>query len=254
VPAPVPQPLPVAPPEPATHGYFVGAISLGASGYYGEALLTVDGLVRIYIGGPWDPIAASRGRQFIGRLEFLAGEAHGTGFLLEQECSSAAPCEPEPAEITIATATRSELSGAIATANGNEVWSFDMSWPTFTYLEPATLELAAGQYSEQLATFALGAVMNVYGDGRFFFQSPSSGCIGNGVLTPHLDGTSNVYDATLLVENCTDEGSNGELEGLATRTIGGGWDDWGDWLILWLSTPQGAQAPQALVMWGSRIP
>jgi hypothetical protein len=251
---PPPPPVAVAPPEPATHGYFVGAISLGAADYYGEALLTVDGLIRVYIDGPFDPSAASRGRQFAGLLEFLDGEAHGTGFLLEQECSSAALCEPELAEITITTATRSELSGAITTANGNEVWSFEMSWPTLTYLEPATLELAAGQYSEQLAAVAIDAVINVDGEGRFFFQSPSSGCVGNGVLTPHLDGTSNVYDATLLVENCTDEGSNGALEGLATRTIGGAWDYWGDWLVLWLSTPEGAQAPQALVMWGSRIP
>ena len=131
-----------------------------------------------------------------------------------------------------------------------------MGWPTVTYLEPATLEFASGQYTETLAEAARDAVINLDSGGRFFFQSPQSGCVGNGTLVPHADGIFNVYDVALLVENCASghEESNGEFEGLATRTVGGGWDYWGDWLVLWLSTPETAPVPQAFVMWGSRIP
>lgn len=251
-----PPPPPVVPSEPATHGYFSGGVDIGPSNYYGEALLTVDGLVRIYLAGPFGAYDSAGSRQFTGRLEFVAGQARGAGIVLKQECQTASTigaCLAEPAEISITTATRSLLAGRITMANNGEVWSFQMGWPTATYLEPATFELAAGQYSEELVGLAIDAVINVDSNGRLYFQSAHSGCVGNGTLTPHLDGTFNVYDVTLLVENCASgyEATNGEFEGLATRTIGD-WD-WGDWLVISLSTPDGAPTPQAFVMWGSRI-
>jgi hypothetical protein len=249
-------PPPVVPSEPATHGYFSGTISVGGFDYYGEALLTVDGLARIYLAGPFGAYDSAGSRQFTGRLEFIAGQAHGAGVVLRQECQTAntiTVCRADPAEISITTATRSVLAGQIAMTKSGEVWLFQMGWPTVTYLEPATLEFAAGQYSEELAGLAIDTVINVDGNGRLFFQSARSGCVGNGTLTPRLDGTFNVYDVALLVENCVSgyDSTNGEFEGLATRTIGD-WD-WGDWLVISLSTPDGAPTPQAFVMWGSRL-
>jgi hypothetical protein len=257
--APVPPPPPVVASEPTTNGYFSGTIFVGGFGYYGEALLTVDGLVRIYLAGPFGAYDSAGSRQFTGRLEFVGGQGRGAGVVLKQDCQTAgtnAVCLAEPAEISVTTATRSQLAGQIALTNNGEIWSFQMRWPTTTYLEPATLEFAAGQYSEQLTGLAVEAVVTVDGNGRVFFQSARSGCIGNGTLTPHLDGTFNVYDAALRVENCSSgyDSGNGEFQGLATRTIGDPWSDWGDWLLIWLSTPDGTTMPQAFVMWGNRIP
>jgi hypothetical protein len=131
---------------------------------------------------------------------------------VKNECSGASGvCSAEPAELSITTATRSALSGEIAMTNSHEVWSFEMGWPTATYLEPATFQLAVGQYSEELAELAIDAVISVDSGGRLFFQSAYSGCVGNGTLTPRSDGTFNVYDVALLLENCGDDVRNGEF-------------------------------------------
>jgi hypothetical protein len=131
-----------------------------------------------------------------------------------------------------------------------------MYWPTWTYLERASLGFAAGLYEERLAEFADdgSVIVSVDSAGRLFFQSARSGCVGNGVLAPHLDAEFNVYDVTLTIASCTSvyEYLNGEFEGLATRTVGGGWDDWGDWLVFWL-TSAGTPTRAAMTMWGSRI-
>jgi hypothetical protein len=228
-------------------------------GHYAEALLTVDGLVRIFVDGVPGSTNTLGSRQFVGRLEFTDGQAYGTGAVYTQGCDQTGASTvcggAVPAEVAITTATRSLLLGEI-TLTGGEVWSFQMGWPTVTYLEPAALELASGQYTEALAKAAYEAVITVDSGGRLFFQSPQSGCVGNGTLAPHSDGIFNVYDVVLLVENCASgyESSNGEFEGLATRTIGGAWDYWGDWLVVWLSSPETAQVQQAFVMWGSKIP
>lgn len=258
-PAPVAVPPP-PPSEPATHGYFAGSIFVGGSyGSYAEAMLTVDGLVRIYVDGVPGAPNTLGSRQFVGHLEFTDGQAYGTGLVHTQGCDqtgAATVCGGAvPAEVAITTATRNLLLGEI-TLTGGEVWSFEMGWPTVTYLEPAALEFASGQYTEVLASAAFDAVVTVDSGGRLFFQSPESGCVGNGTLVPHGDGTFNAYDVALLVENCASgyESSNGEFEGLATRTIGGAWDYWGDWLVAWLSSPETAQVQQAFVMWGSKIP
>ena len=245
---------PATSPEPATHGYFSGSVE----GHYGEALLTVEGLIRIYVDGVPGAPDTLGSRQLVGRLEFTDGEAYGTGLVHTQGCDqsdgSTVCGGAEPAEVTITTATRDALLGEITLASG-EVWSFDMRWPTVTYLEPATLEFASGQYTETLAEPALDAVISVDSDGRIFFQSPQSGCVGNGGLVPHAGGAFNVYDVELLVESCASgyEAGNGEFEGLATRTVGDPWSYWGDWLVLWLSTVESAPVPQAFVMWGLRI-
>jgi len=253
--APPTSPPPVEPPQPATHGYFVGSIE----GSYGEALLTVDGLVRIYISGVPGASDTLGSRQFVGHLQFTDGEASGTGLVYTQGCdrSNEQPVcgGAAPADVTITTATVAALIGAL-TLSGDEVWPFEMSWPTYTYLEPATPQFVSGQYTEARAESALDSVINVDSEGRFFYQSPLSGCVGNGSLAPHAEGTFNVYDVDLLVESCASgyEASNGEFAGLATRTVDDSpWGYWGDWLVLWLSTAETVGTPQAFVMWGSRL-
>ena len=257
VPAAAPPPTPS---EPATHGYFAGGMFVDDSGgHYAEALLTVDGLVRIFVDGVPGAPNTLGSRQFVGHLEFTDGQAYGTGLVHTQGCDQTGASTvcggAVPAEVAITTATRNLLLGEI-TLSGGEVWSFQMGWPTITYLEPAALEFASGQYTEVLAKAAYEAVITVDSGGRLFFQSPESGCVGNGTLAPHGDGTFNVYNVALRVENCASgyESSNGEFQGLATRTIGGAWDYWGDWLVAWLSSPETAQVQQAFVMWGSKIP
>jgi len=244
-----------APPEPATHGYFIGSVR---DVYAGEALLTVEGLARIFIDGVPGAPDSLESRQFVGHVEFTDGEAYGTGLVYAEGCTdgtASTVCgSPVPAELTITTATRAELIGEIVLPGG-EAWPFYMGWPTLTYLEPATGELASGQYTETHAEFALDAVINVDSDGRFFFQSPQSGCVGNGSLMPHADGAFNAYDVALVVANCAAgfEASNGEFEGLATRSMDGPWGYWADWLLMWVSSVATEPVPQAFVMWGSRI-
>ena len=251
-------PPPPVPDEPATHGYFSGSIVADGGLYYSEALVTADGFIRVFVSQAPDAYDSANSRQFVGQLEFDAGQAAGLGNVYTQECEDGGAVSAcgsvVSAAVSITIATRSMLAGAITILGEDEVWPFGMGWPTHTYLEPATLGFAAGQYEETLAKFARFAVINVDGGGRIFFQSSDSSCVGNGTLTPHSDGAFNVYDVVLLVENCRDgfESRNGRFEGLATRTFDD-WGEWGDWLVLWLSTPEGTPVPQAFVMWGRRL-
>jgi hypothetical protein len=110
------------------------------------------------------------------------------------------------------------------------------------------LQHLRGILSERYAAFARNepVVIDIDG-GRLFFQSPSSGCTGNGELTPHDDGRYFVFDVALTVENCsaTYADLNGRFEGLATTTQGGYWD-YDNWLVMLLSTP--GASPSALLM------
>ncbi|MEN8260757.1 MAG: hypothetical protein ABFS02_09265 [Pseudomonadota bacterium] len=251
---------PPRPSEEAWHGYFSGTVFDGENARYGEALLTVDGAVRIYVGGPsggtFDP---EDSKQLIGQFEVDGDQAFGTGVIIGQHCA----VDPGPfctaplfGEIGITVATRNLLSGHIrvTTSDGEETWTFEMSWPTSTYREPATMALAEGQYEEELAEFAHGGdvIINVDGAGEMFFQSSGTGCTGNGTLSPFLNGKHNVYDVALTIDSCTGAYAylNGEFEGLGTRSWGGGW---GDWLLIWLASPDGAPSPVAITMWGSYV-
>ena len=78
-----------------------------------------------------------------------------------------------------------------------EVWSLTLvPWENHYTLPARTHDLAA-QYKVELAEFALGddTIMSVDGAGRLFFQSAGSGCIGNGTVRTHLDGS---YRSTTL--------------------------------------------------------
>lgn len=134
--------------------------------------------------------------------------------------------------------------------------TFTLQWPRPTYLSPATAAFAGGSYREQLAFEGPGdVVINVDSAGATFFQSASTGCIGNGSLTPHLDGSLNGYGVERVVASCAGDFSylNTTLSGPATRSVGD--LPWGDWLVLWLSTPEtlyGLGTDPAVTMWGER--
>ncbi len=62
----------------------------------------------------------------------------------------------------------------------------------------------AGRYQQLIAEFAsAGDVTIAINSSRdLSFQSASSGCVGNGALVPHRDGTDDTYDVTLTMGNC----------------------------------------------------
>jgi hypothetical protein len=242
----VPVTVPPASSAPSVgHGYFAGTVSMAE---YGEALLTVDGAVRIHV----EDTSVGYYVQFIGHLDGDIDQGIGSGVVTGEACAGVDDfgfCgERVPAKIRLTVSTDNQLSGEVqvTTADGVEAWSLEMVWPTDTYLERASLDFVEGQYSEGRM------IINVNSMGYLFFQNADSGCVGNGVLTPHLDGEFNVYDVTLTIANCENASLNAEFEGMATRSVGEP-SGWGDWLLMWLSTPEGAPSPGAMTMWGRRL-
>jgi hypothetical protein len=104
-------------------------------------------------------------------------------------------------------------------------------------------------YQEELALFAetREVVVTVDSLGRLFFQSPESGCVGNGTLRPRPDGSYYTFDAEVLVENCGEAYAflNGEYQGLAI----GAWDYYTSLLVI-LSAPEGFAPRAAITMLG----
>jgi hypothetical protein len=234
--------------------------------YYGDALLTVDGAVRLYVGGPYsgnDQLVqltrADGAVQFVGDIQGDGNQASGTGVVIGLNC--AAPAVPgrfcmaaAPAEINVSSgASDGAIQGnlQVTTSTGAETWSLNLvAWDNY-YLVPAYVSGLTGVFQESLAEFAGSGVTTVTVDaqGGLSFQSADTGCIGAGTLTPHLDGSFDVYDIVLTINSC--QGGygylNGVFDGLATTTPSDYWDY--DLLIrVWLSTPAGAVSPAALIM------
>ena len=89
--------------------------------------------------------------------------------------------------------------------------------------------------------------------GKLFFQGASSGCTGNGDVSPHPDGRLNLYDVTLTIASCnaTHAHLNAACTGLAATTASSYWDY--DMLLrMWLSTGDAA-APAAITMLAERL-
>ena len=90
--------------------------------------------------------------------------------------------------------------------------------------------------------------------GGLSFQSEGSGCTGDGGLTPHLDGSVNVYDVVPTISGCQPpyDYLNAKFSGLAPTSPSSAWDD--DVLLrMWLSqiTPDiWDTVPPALTMSG----
>lgn len=234
----------------------MGTVSIGGTKYYGEALVTVDGLIRLYVGGsgPYvddgalEAIKPASSELFAGTLDMHGINASGNGVVIGLGCGTASQtnefCAEEATGAISFAVSGGNLRGEIQVAGGDSTatWALNLGWWPYYYTQTGTLMSVAGQYQEKVAEFANeDTVINVDGTGKLFFQSPHSGCVGNGTLTPHLDGRFGVYDVSLTIGNCGAPYSylNGQLDGLATTSPSSYWDYDSD-LIMWVSSPSGA--------------
>jgi hypothetical protein len=243
-------PAPVSDDIEARHGYFTGSTTIDGESHYSEMLLTADGQVRYYILSEASDLGST---QFAGVVDWGDETATGSGGLFGDSCTgegSRPYCQATgDALIQIDYATRRLLTGSLTVQGIEESWPFEMGWPAETYLQPASLDLISGSYEEKHAAFATDGdvIVSVDGSGSLFFQSPSKGCIGNGVLTPHADSRFNVYDVVLSISQCTsgyESLNRTTYQGLGTVT-----EYYADyWLVLWVSVDTGA-----LTMWGIRL-
>lgn len=252
-------------------GHFIGTVKIGDVEYYGDALITGDGAIRLYVGGPYAPDGAVQesrpesSDQFVGNLEVHEDHAFGSGVIIGQQCARPhdrigfcgenASAEIHIAQYALVTAAEIGIKGEIhVTENeATELWSLDLQ-PLGNYSGlRARLGYVQGTYQEGLAEFVLDGdtLMSVNFAGQLFFQSAHSGCIGNGKLAPHLDGEFDIYDATLAITNCRApyDYLNGEFEGLATLTPSSAWD-YDSLLRIWLTGRDRPQSQAAVTMLG----
>ena len=188
----------------------------------------------------------------------------GDGLVFGQECAALSPirfcAEIGHANLSIAVVSvdsQGDIQGKIlvTTSAGTEAWSLDLINFNNYYVLPASQGGLAGHYKEELAEFALrgDAIISIDAAGVLFFQSPGSGCTGNGQLRPHLDGAVDVYDVSLTISGCDTSHStlNSTFDGLATLSPSSKWD-YDTNLRMWLSQ-QGAtvsgSSPPALTTW-----
>lgn len=267
---PPPGPAPVAPSPSAavSHGRYVGTVTIGDTDYFGDALLTEDGAIRLYVGGPGTSSGAIQGRtlggtaQFVGNVELFRSQLSGTGVVIGQGCSEPAVVrfciEPAPGVISLASQS-GDLRGEIqvTTPEGREIWRLDLvSWDNY-YALPAGSRYPEGQYREELAEIGAGGdvILVVDGAGRLFFQSALTACTGNGTIAPHRDGAFNVHDVALTIAGCNGPYAhlNGEYDGLATTSPSGYWD-YDAMLRAWLSKQvDDPSQPAALTMWAQPL-
>lgn len=256
------------PPSPAgdaSHGRFVGTVTIGDTDYLGDAVVTVDGAVRLYVGDPYSASGALpltppvTSAQFVGNVAADTARTTGTGIIIGQSCADAQVnrfCS-ETASGGISIEFESgNLRGEIHVVSSavDETWVLNLGlWENYYYAFRASPGDMAGQYQEDLAEFALDGdtIVNVDAAGQLTFQSAQSGCTGNGTLIPHEDGAFFVFDATLTIGNCTGDYAylNGPFEGLATSTPSDYWN-YDSLLLIWLSSPSGAPSRVALTMLG----
>jgi hypothetical protein len=252
-------------------GHFIGTVKIGDVEYYGDAVITGDGAIRLYVGGPYasdgtvQPSRPESSDQFVGNLEVHADQAMGIGVILGQQCappndrsgfcSENASAEIHLVQYAIVTAAEIGIRGEMqVTVNeATQIWSLDLA-PLGIYSGVrARPEFVQGQYQEVLAEFASDGdtIISVDLAGQLFFQSTHSGCIGNGTLVPHLDGEFDIYDVTLVIASCNApyDYLNGEFEGLATPTPSSVWD-YDSLLRAWLSGRRGTQSLVAVTMLG----
>ena len=254
-------------PTQAWTGHYVGAVKIADVTYFGDAVFTQDGEVRLYVGGPYDnggELQLTRpgsSEQFVGTVEMGDRQLSGSGLIIGQECAINAAgrfCgQPAPAEISATVQLNTDGSGSavmqgeirVTTSSGTATWPLNLQlWPGPS---PATSAAAAGQYKEVLAEFASAGdvIMNIDSSGKLFFQSANSACVGNGALVPHLNGAADTYDVTLTMQNCNGAYAylNGQYDGLALFTASSYWD-YDSQLRMWLSKPTGKTPPAALTM------
>ena len=140
-----------------------------------------------------DPVSA----QVVATFTVAGATASGGGLLLGHACppnDQRTFCHlAAPVQLSFTTGTRAgRLEGAFSVTldAGEQAWSLVLYGADRLYLEPATLESVEGSYVEQFSEVAPEEEMvaTVDANGRLFFQSAVSGCVGNGSLAPHLGG------------------------------------------------------------------
>jgi hypothetical protein len=258
----------------AWQGRYVGTVTIGDVQYFGDAMLTADGLIRLYVGGPYDddgvlPLTVpASSAQLVGTLHGQTNQISGAGLVFGQECAASDPirfcAEIGHANISIALGsvdTFGDIQGKIlvTTSAGTETWLLDMSLFSNYYVDlPATQGGLAGHYQEEFADFALSGdtIISIDAVGVLFFQSASSGCTGNGQLRPHLDGAVNVYDVSLTISGCNARYNylNSTFDGLATTSPSDEWN-YDVFLRMWLSQSNSdvsGSSPPALTTWASQ--
>jgi hypothetical protein len=253
----------------AWQGRYVGTVTIGGVQYFGDALLTADGLVRLYVGGPYgndgvlQQTVPAGSAQLVGTLQRQTNQISGDGLVFGQECAASEPirfcAEIGHANISIAVVSDSQadIQGHIlvTTSAGTETWSLDLGpWPNY-YTLPVTQGDLVGHYQEELAEFSINGdtIISIAADGSLFFQSPGSGCTGSGQSQPHLNGAVSVYDVSLTISGCQApyDYLNGTFSGLASVSPSDYWD-YDTLLRMWLSQDanvSGTSAP-ALTLLG----
>lgn len=285
VPPPTSQSAPAPPPKvtpesgDAWQERYVGTVTIGGVQYFGDAILTADGLIRLYVGGPYDddgllPLTVpASSAQLVGTLHGEANQISGDGLVFGQDCAASNPirfcAEIGQANISIAVvpvdpfaSIFASLQGKIlvTTSAGTETWSLDMGAFSNYYIDlPATKGGLASKYQEELADFALSGdtIISIDAAGVLFFQSASSGCTGNGQVRPHLDGAVNVYDVSLTISGCNAPYNylNSTFDGLATSSPSDEWN-YDSYLRMWLSQPNPnvpGSSPPALTTWATWV-
>jgi Domain of unknown function (DUF5666) len=255
-------------------GRWIGTVTIGDQQLFGDAIITVDGAVRLYVGGPYDnggelqiTRPAGGSAQFVGHLA-TAGSASGsaTGLVMGQGCTDPQVvrfcAETANGELTFTIspvtggAVDAHLHGTlqVTTSAGEETWRLELGdWPNY-YLSAVDAS-PKFPYREELAEFATADdTVGTFWASSFTFQSANSGCTGNGTLVPHHDGSFAVFDVVLEIGNCnaTYARFNGRFEGLASATPSDVWD-YDTQLRMWLSKPAGAAPPVALTMLSAPI-
>jgi len=257
-----------APGPPTQAGHYVGAVRIADATYFGDAVVTQDGAMRLYIGGPYDnggelQMARPEGSgQFVGSIQMRDGQWSGNGVVIGQKCAinpanrfcgQSAPAEfSANVSFVSGEAITAHLQGKIqlVTSGGTETWSLDLG------LWGGDGPVRSGQYKEALAEFASSSdvILSLDGSGRLFFQSSESGCVGSGTLVPRSAGPADIYDVTLLMESCSGAYAylNGTYGGLALITPSSVWD-YDELLRIWLSKGSGDGSPAALTMVGEPL-
>jgi hypothetical protein len=223
----------------AVPGRYVGSVTIDGVSYFGDALFTTDGEVRLYVGGPYDccggalqEVRPDSSMQFVGIVSAVTSDkASGHGVIIGQGCSDPNQVRfcgtAASADVNVGTQDPlhgTHLQGQIQLGSG-ELWSLDLDpWDIDnTYYQPAGPADLKGQYLELNAEFATGddTIVSVDSGGALSFQSLHSGCLGAGQLTPHLNEWA--YDVSLKVESCSGAYAylNGSFTGLAVSTSGG---------------------------------
>jgi len=255
------------PAPPTQAGHYVGAVKIADTTYFGDAVVTQDGAMRLYVGGPYDNggelqmVRPESSEQFVGTIQMRDGHWSGSGAIVGQGCAinpanrfcgQSAPAEFSANVSSASGCGTAQLQGEIelTTSGGTETWSLDLGlWAG----DGGPWQLPSGQFKEVLAELASSGdvIVNIDGSGRLFFQSSGSSCVGNGTLAPHSAGPANIYDVTLLMESCSGAYSylNGTYGGLELVTPSSFWN-YDGLPRIWLSKGAGEGLPAALTMLG----